>query len=169
MAAAFGKIRLGQWAGPERGAKIIRSAIAADAEQITTCARLAYARYVPLIGREPAPMLADFPAQIAAGQVHVALSDQGAVQGYIVFYPEGRHMMLESVAVLPQAAGRGIGKALIAHCENTAHRAGLNSIRLYTNEKMAENLMIYPRLGYIETGRRSEHGFNRVFFEKRLA
>lgn len=148
---------------------MIRPAIAADAEQIASCARLAYARYVPLIGREPAPMLADFPAQIADLQVHVALSAQDAFQGYIVFYPDGRHMMLESVAVLPQAAGQGIGKALIAHCEETARSAGLTSIHLYTNEKMAENLMIYPRLGYIETGRRSEHGFNRVYFEKRLA
>ena len=61
------------------------------------------------------------------------------------------------------------GLQLIAHCEEAARSAGLTSIRLYTNEKMAENLMIYPRLGYIETGRRSEHGFNRVYFEKRLA
>jgi hypothetical protein len=33
---------------------------------------------------------------------------------------------------------------------------------------MTENLSIYPRLGYVEVARRSEDGFNRVFFEKQL-
>jgi hypothetical protein len=34
---------------------------------------------------------------------------------------------------------------------------------------MAENLSIYPRLGYVEVARRVEDGFNRVFFAKRVA
>ncbi len=37
-----------------------------------------------------------------------------------------------------------------------------------TNEKMSQNLSIYPHLGYVETGRRIEDGFNRVYFEKKL-
>lgn len=44
----------------------------------------------------------------------------------------------------------------------------MEAVHLYTNEKMVENLAIYPRLGYAETGRRHEDGFNRVYFEKRL-
>jgi hypothetical protein len=39
---------------------------------------------------------------------------------------------------------------------------------LYTNQKMTENLDFYPRLGYVETRRLSEDGFERVYFEKRL-
>ncbi len=113
-------------------------------------------------------MAADFAAQIAAGLTHVCLGEDNAVQGYIVFYPQGNHMLLESVAVLPEAAGRGMGKALIAFCENEARRLGLSTVRLYTNEKMTANLSIYPRLGYTETGRCLEDGFKRVFFEKRL-
>lgn len=30
-------------------------------------------------------------------------------------------------------------------------------------------LTIYPRLGYVEVERRSEDGFDRVYFEKRLS
>jgi hypothetical protein len=31
---------------------------------------------------------------------------------------------------------------------------------------MMENLSLYPNLGYVEVARRSDRGFNRVFFEK---
>jgi ribosomal protein S18 acetylase RimI-like enzyme len=147
---------------------MIRLATASDEPEIRDCAEQAYARYVPLMGRKPAPMVADFAAQIAASQVHVATDDEGAFQGFIVFYDEDGHIMLENVAVLPRAAGRGVGKKLIGFCEEAARRRRMN-VHLYTNEKMTENLAIYPRLGYVEVGRRTENGFNRVYFEKTLS
>ncbi|SFB03058.1 Acetyltransferase (GNAT) family protein [Rhizobium sp. NFR07] len=147
---------------------MIRQAATADEAAIRSCAERAYTRYVAAIGRKPAPMVADFAAQIAEGQVHVAAGKAGELQGFIVFFPKGEVMFLENVAVEPTAAGRGIGKSLIAFCEAEARRLGLAAVTLYTNEKMVENLSIYPKLGYVETDRRSEDGFNRVFFEKRL-
>lgn len=147
---------------------MIRQASSKDEPEIRDCVERAYARYVPLIGRKPAPMVADFKAQIAAGDVYVATDDDGVFQGLIVFYPEGQHIFLENVAVLPSAAGRGIGKSLIGFCEDAARRRGFSAVHLYTNEKMTENLAIYPRLGYAEVARRTEDGFNRVFFEKPL-
>ena len=146
---------------------MIRQAEANDEPVIRDCAEQAYARYVPLIGRKPAPMVADFAAQIAAGEVWVATDDQDAFQGFIVFYAEEGHILLENVAVLPRAAGRGVGKALIGFCESAARQGGMN-VHLYTNEKMTDNLSIYPKLGYVEVARRSEDGFNRVYFEKSL-
>ena len=113
-------------------------------------------------------MLADFAAAIAAGTVHVAVEDD-SFQGFIIFMPEGDRMLLESVAVLPEAAGRGVGKALIGFCEAEALRRGLSAVHLYTNEKMTENLAIYPRLGYVEVARRTQDGFQRVFFEKAIS
>lgn len=147
---------------------MIRHAVTADETAIRACAERAYTRYVAAIGRKPAPMVADFAAQIAEGQAYVAMGDAGEFQGFIVFFPKGDAMFLENVAVEPAAAGKGIGKSLIAFCEAEARRLGLAAVTLYTNEKMVENLSIYPKLGYVETGRRSEDGFNRVFFEKRL-
>lgn len=147
---------------------MIRKAVASDEPRIGECAQLAYARYVPLIGRKPAPMTADFADQITAGHVYISTTPEGDFQGFIVFYPEGEHVLLESVAVLPGAAGRGVGKALIAFCESAARASGKRAVHLYTNEKMAENLSIYPRLGYSEVARRAEDGFNRVYFEKSL-
>ncbi|MEC9102228.1 MAG: GNAT family N-acetyltransferase, partial [Pseudomonadota bacterium] len=49
-----------------------------------------------------------------------------------------------------------------------ARAEGLETVKLYTNVKMQANLTLYPRLGYVETARKSEDGFDRVYFEKRL-
>ncbi|MBR9763972.1 MAG: GNAT family N-acetyltransferase [Rhodobacteraceae bacterium] len=145
---------------------MLRAAEARDAAAIAACADAAYARYIPLIGRKPAPMLADVPAQIAAGQVTVW--DDGGVLAYMVAFPRDGAFFLESIAVAPEAAGRGLGKRLMRHVEDRARARGFDRVTLYTNAKMVENLAIYPHLGYSETARRSEGGFDRVWFEKRL-
>lgn len=143
----------------------IRAATAQDEPAIRACAGAAFAPYVPLIGRRPAPMDADAVALIAAGQVRVA-EVAGQVAGFAVFYPQEGWMQLDTVAVFPARAGQGTGRALIAACEDAARATGLRGVRLYTNAKMAANLRLYPRLGYAETGRRHADGFDRVFFEK---
>lgn len=147
---------------------MIRLAVATDEPEVRQCAGQAYARYVPLIGRKPAPMTADFARQIADGVVYVATDDRAVFQGFIVFYAEHGHMLLENVAVLPSAAGQGVGKALIRFCEDAARQQGVGAVHLYTNEKMTENLSIYPKLGYVNVGQRTEDGFKRVYFEKTL-
>lgn len=96
------------------------------------------------------------------------LAEQGGLLGFVVFYPDGEYMLLENVAVAPEAVGQGIGKALIMYCEVAAKAQGVSAVRLYTNAKMTENLSIYPHLGYAEIGRCHEDGFDRVYFEKRI-
>lgn len=151
---------------PLTGGPMIRAAGPQDLAAIRACARAAYARYVAAIGREPAPMVADFAALITAGAVHVIAAPD--LLGFIVFYPQDGAMLLENVAILPTAAGRGLGRRLIDFCEDQARRQGLPRVQLYTNAKMTENLAIYPRLGYTQTDRRIEDGFDRVYFEKHL-
>ncbi len=141
---------------------MIRPALPSDEAAIRTVAVAAYTRYIPAMGREPAPMVADFGAAIAAGRAYVTED----ASGFIVFYPQGEAMMLENVAVHPDHAGRGIGRALIDLCETRAREAGLGAVVLYTNAAMTENLALYPRLGYARTGRRVEDGFDRVYFRK---
>jgi len=144
----------------------IRPATFADIPAIIACAQASYAQYVQAIGRPPAPMIADYAAPVADGHVHVA---QGTVlTGFCICVPRVDSMLLENVAVLPAQTGKGIGKALIAHCEKLAKAQGLPRVVLYTNAKMTANLGLYPHLGYIETGRRVEDGFARVYFEKSL-
>jgi ribosomal protein S18 acetylase RimI-like enzyme len=130
--------------------------------------RDAYAVYIPRIGRSPAPVDADYAALVAAGEVWVADHD-GRPVGVLVIRPVGSELLLENVAVAPHAQGRGLGRSLIRFAEQRARATGLAAVVLYTNELMTENLRLYPALGYAETGRRSEHGFRRVFFRRGLA
>lgn len=143
----------------------IRPATVSDEPAIRACAEAAYARYVPRIGRRPAPMDADFARRIRDGHVDALASDT-LLAGYAIFYPRGDHIHLENVAVHPDFAGRGMGGALLRHVEDRARLHGLRAVELYTNGAMTENLALYPHLGYAETGRRVEDGFNRVYFRK---
>jgi ribosomal protein S18 acetylase RimI-like enzyme len=143
----------------------IRIATADDLDDVKSCAHAAYSKYIERMDREPAPMLADFASQIALGRVYVA-SSGSLFGGYVVFYGERDHLHLESVAVVPAQAGKAIGKKLIEYVEQTARENGLYSVELYTNEAMTENLAMYAQLGYIETERIQQDGFNRVFFRK---
>ncbi len=146
----------------------IRGARAEDASRIGEIARAAYQRYLPRIGRAPAPMAADFAAQIAAGHVAVIEAD-GATAGYMVAWPEADAYLIDNIAVDPAWQGRGLGRRLIQHAELEARRHALDAVRLYTNAAMTENLALYARLGFVETHRAAEHGFNRVFMWRALA
>jgi hypothetical protein len=55
----------------------IRKARAEDVVRIGAIAPAAYLKYLPRIGREPAPMVADFAAEIAADRV-VVIGTAGA-------------------------------------------------------------------------------------------
>lgn len=147
---------------------MIRPATAADCPALAAIAQAAYARYVERIGQRPPPMDADFAMRVAAGEVDVATRDDDAVCGYVVWRVKPDHVFIENVAVDPACAGRGIGRRLLAHVEERAIEAGHDALRLYTNLHMTENLAIYPRLGWVETDRRREDGFDRVFFRKVL-
>lgn len=145
----------------------IRLASLVDLEQIETCAQHAYAKYVARIGKKPAPMVADFASLIGEQCVHVAICTS-TVAGYVVFYPVNKSMHLENVAVKPEFAGLGIGGQLIRYVESVATQQRLVAVELYTNEGMTENLSMYPALGYLETARKRQAGFNRVFYRKLL-
>jgi ribosomal protein S18 acetylase RimI-like enzyme len=112
-------------------------------------------------------MTDDYPAKIEQGHVSVAVEGNGVV-GLIVLVEEPDHLLVENVAVDPGRQSAGIGRTLLAFAEKTAQAAGLSTLRLYTNTAMTENLAFYPRLGYEEVDRRTDHGFERIFFAKHL-
>ena len=110
-------------------------------------------------------MGADYTALVGEGAVTLAI-DQGAIVGVLVLRPQPGSLLLENVAVAPAEQRRGIGRALIAFAEERARELNLGKVTLYTNARMAENLSLYRRLGYVEIERRPEDGFEGVFFEK---
>jgi ribosomal protein S18 acetylase RimI-like enzyme len=147
--------------------KSVRPAKLEEAAAVGDLVRASYSKYVERIGREPAPMLEDYAALIRAGEVWV-LAEGGEVLGVLVMRPAEDHLFVDNVAVAPRHQGRGLGRELVAFAEAKATRDGLPEVRLYTNEKMHENLAVYARLGFEETGRRLDGGYQRVFMRKRL-
>lgn len=147
---------------------MIRRALPDDEVIIRHCAEDAYARYVPRIGRKPAPMVADFAASIERGHLFVADSDENAIVGFVICYRAHGCLFIENVAVFSRHEGQGFGRSLLSFCEERAIGLGLPRLRLYTNAKMTENLEMYPKLGFVETERRHEEGFDRIYFEKAL-
>jgi GNAT superfamily N-acetyltransferase len=76
--------------------------------------------------------------------------------------------LIDVIAVLPQHQGTGLGRALLELAEREALRQGHDSIYLFTNEKMTENLALYRRIGYVEYKRESLDGRVRVYLRKPL-
>lgn len=128
----------------------------------------AYSKYIPLIGKPPSPMLADYRALVSADAVWVA-KDGGAVAGVLVLLPRPDHLLLDNVAVAPERQRTGLGRHLIAFAERQSAAWGYADIRLYTHALMDENTALYARLGFEETGRAHQDGYDRVFMRKRLA
>ena len=77
-------------------------------------------------------------------------------------------MLLDNIAVSPGAQGLGYGRALLEFAERGALDAGYESIRLYTNEAMVENIALYSRIGFVETHRIEEKGLRRIYMVKPL-
>lgn len=145
----------------------VRPAGPADVPRLREIAAAAYAGYVQRVGRDPAPMAADYAGAVSSGQVWVA-AEHGEVVGFLVLVTQPDHLLLENIAVLPLAQGRGIGACLLGLAEERAKVLRLSEIRLYTNEAMTQNLAYYPRHGYVQTHRAEQDGFRRVFFAKGL-
>lgn len=142
---------------------IIRLAREDDVEHVLACVRAAYARF----GDELTPGDADWD-ELTAGRETWVADAAGAIVGVLVIKPRQRWLWLENVAVTPDWQGRGLGGRLVAFAEQCAIAAGLGEVRLYTDERMADNLTFYPHIGYGQVGRRHEHGVVRVYFAKQL-
>lgn len=90
------------------------------------------------------------------------------VQGILVLIPQSGAMLLDNVAVAPEAQGSGFGRLMLKFAERESVKAGCHAITLYANEGMTENIALYSRIGYAETHRVEEKGLRRVYMRKLL-
>jgi ribosomal protein S18 acetylase RimI-like enzyme len=147
---------------------LIRPARPEEADTLRGIVHDAYGHYVARIGKPPGPMLDDYPARIAAGQAWV-LEDEGRIAGVLVLEAHGDRFLLDNIAVPPDGQGKGYGRALLRFAEDAARTRGFAAIDLYTHVLMTENQALYRRIGYVETARVNEFGFERVYMRKSLA
>nr|WP_321983287.1 GNAT family N-acetyltransferase [uncultured Lichenicoccus sp.] len=126
----------------------------------------AYGHYIERMGKAPGPMLDDYSKRIDDRQAWV-LEASGAIAGLVVLEDDGQGaLLLDNIAVAPSAQGQGIARRLVAFTESEACRRNCRQVRLYTDVLMVENIALYNRLGFRETGRVSEKGFDRVYMAK---
>ena len=145
-----------------------RPARAAETDTLRRIVNEAYGHYIERMGKPPGPMLDDYSKRIEDGQAWV-LETGGVIAGIVVLEDDGQGaLLLDNIAVAPSAQGQGIGRRLIAFTESEARRRNCQQVRLYTHVLMVENIALYNRLGFRETGRVSEKGFDRVYMAKHL-
>lgn len=145
----------------------IRIAVEDDRQAILECVDDAYRKYIDRIGKKPAPMLANYSELISKSLVYVA-TDKEQLKGLIVLILKENYLLIENVAVYNIFQGEGIGRRLIEFAFMLGKEAGLQEVRLYTNELMNENLLYYPKFGFIVLNRSIEDGYRRVYMSKSL-
>ena len=126
---------------------LLRQATANDVAAIRTLTRAAYAKWVPLIGREPRPMTVDYGKAVRDHRFDLLEIDEKLV-ALIETVIQTDHLLIENIAVEPSYQGRGFGQFLITHTEHRATSSGLIEVRLYTNQRFTENVRLYIKLGY---------------------
>ena len=146
---------------------LIRAATAADVPAIGEIVERAYRHFIPRIGKPPGPMVDDYAARVAEGAVWV-IEEGSGIAGILVLLPRPDYLLLDNIAVDPARQGSGLGRRLLAFAEAEAMRRGHREIRLYTHQTMTENQRLYAAIGYEETGRGTDAGYERVFMRKPL-
>ena len=134
-------------AGPMDDHGELRRANQADVEAIRDLTRAAYAKWVPVIGREPKPMGADYKSAVQKHRVDLLYIDD-VLAGLIETVDEKNQLLIENVAISPHFQRRGLGSKLIAHAEEVAASLGYDRVWLYTNKRFTENITLYLKLGY---------------------
>jgi ribosomal protein S18 acetylase RimI-like enzyme len=109
--------------------------------------------YMSALGTIPKPATEDYRPRIARGEVWI-LEIEGEPTGIVVLEGNAEHLLVYSIAVKPDAQRQGYGRALLDFADQRAIELGLHEVRLYTNEQMERNLMLYGRHGFVEIGRR---------------
>lgn len=129
------------------GQPYLRRATPEDAAAVRALVRAAYAKWVPILGREPTPMTADYDQAVRNHIVELLVVDDQLI-AVIELVIETDSVLIENVAVRPDQVGRGHGRALMAHATEVARSSGRRRLRLYTNSLMTENIALYRRLCY---------------------
>ncbi len=150
------------------GAITMRAAAMEDADAVRSVTRKAYSKWVPVIGREPLPMTADYVAAVSRHRIDLLYLD-GTLAALIEMVPESDHLLIENIAVLPEFQRKGLGSKLLAHAEQVAAALGHVEIRLYTNKLFAGNVTKYLNFGYRIDREEDFRGGVTVYMSKRIA
>ena len=145
----------------------LRLGDANDAVAVTAVVRAAYSKWVPVLGREPMPMRADYERNIQQHRIEVLVRD-GGVAAVLETIDRADHLWIENIAVSPELQGNGLGHRLLAHAEELAVKLGASGVRLLTNSAFASNIALYSGVGYVVDRTEPFMGGTTVYLSKRL-
>ncbi|MFE7274458.1 GNAT family N-acetyltransferase [Streptomyces sp. NPDC057623] len=83
-----------------------------------------------------------------AGRAWVARGADDHPVGYLVCEPVDGALHIEQVSVHPNAARRGVGRALLTYAADRAHEQDLTALTLTTFTEVPWNAPYYARLGF---------------------
>lgn len=116
-------------------------------------------------------MTADYEEVLQSHDVFVLRENKDSViVGSIVLgHQQGSDAVeINNLVVDVTAQGRGYGGVLMRYAADFAKSRGCCALELYTNVKMWENLGLYAKMGFVETERKTDAGYERVYFRKDL-
>ena len=162
---------MGKLAGKVIGMDIntltLRPGLPQDAGPIRDFVRATYAKWVPLMGREPLPMTADYDLALQKHRFLMAMQGD-TLAALIETAREADHLWVENIAVRSDLQGRGLGRRLLGMAEDQARAAGLPQVRLLTNAALVSNVQFYQRYGFAITKTEPFRGGFVVWFAKRV-
>jgi ribosomal protein S18 acetylase RimI-like enzyme len=88
--------------------------------------------------------------------------------GALKLHP-GAPAELKRMWIARDARGMGLGRRLLAELEEHAGDAGVEILRLETNESLAEAIALYRSSGFLEVPAFNDEPYAHHWFEKRLA
>ena len=125
----------------------LRLATKEDVPAIRALTRAAYAKWVPIIGREPLPMTADYEQAVQIHRFDV-LEQSDTLLALIETVSRPDHLWVENLAVCPTHHGQGLGRRMLHHAEHIARSQGHTVIKLLTNRAFTGNVALYERAGF---------------------
>lgn len=118
-----------------------------DVAAIEALQRAAYARNRVLLGVEPMPLQVDYRDIVAKMEVWLFGPSDG-LHGVLALQAEPDALLIWSVASAPASQGAGLGGVMLDFAQARARELKLATIRLYTGEKLTDNIAWYRRRGF---------------------
>lgn len=101
---------------------------------------------------------ASFSREIANPQAHYYVSLDGKqVTGFAGFWTLVDEAHITTIAVRPEARGRGLGRALMEHILADAARLGMSCATLEVRIGNVKAIQLYESLGFVNSGVRKNY------------
>ena len=125
----------------------LRRGTTEDFDLIRDFTRAAYAKWIPLIGREPLPMAADYETAIREHRFDL-LYKEDALAALIETITRSDHLHIQNLCVSPEFQRLGLGSQLLNYAQDMAAHENLPALRLDTNRYFTGNVDLYLRHGF---------------------